>query len=90
MADNHMTEKAFPRLGAKDLAMGVLWILVISGAGILGSNFLFNVRAPAWEAGVVYLASILALFAMAIAAIVLTPLYVMTHIQKQSEHQNGK
>lgn len=90
MSDKQTTEKAFPRVGPKDFAMGVLWILVISGVGIVGVNLLCHVRAPAWEAGVLYLIWTLALVAMGIAAIVLTPFYVMTHMRKKSEHRDGK
>lgn len=90
MTRNQPTGKAFPRLEATDFAMGILWILVISGVAIVGKNMLSHLRAPAWETGLVQLTSTVALAAMAIAAIVLTPFYILTHIRKQLEHRNGK
>jgi Mg/Co/Ni transporter MgtE len=90
MADKQTTGKTFPRLEARDFAMGILWILVISGVAIVGSNMLSHARAPTWEVGLVYLTSTVALATMAIAAMVLTPFYVLTHIRKKSEHRNGK
>ncbi|MFW7270295.1 hypothetical protein ACMAUO_20460 [Gluconacetobacter sp. Hr-1-5] len=85
-SDKQTTEKAFPRVGPKDFTMGVLWVLVISGVGIVGVNLLYHVRAPAWEAGVLYSIWTLALVAMG----VLTPFYVMTHMRKKSEHRGGR
>lgn len=90
MGDNQTIGRMLLRFGGREIVFGILWALLIAVIGNIGLRYLNVSLAPEWEDRIVWMAMTVALATITVGAMLIGPVWLVKHMQKNNGIGNDR